>query len=666
MTSIEEKINELTFRINKHNENYYEKNSPVISDYEYDKLLKELIDIEEKYPEYRKQDSPTQRIGSDIITKFKQKSHRLEMKSLDNTYSKEEILNWYNKIHKIIPNEDIEFVIELKIDGLSVSMCYNNGVLDYALTRGNGKIGDDVTHNIKTIYEIPLQLKKTLFTKGFHEIRGEVYMKKSIFEKLNDERTEIGANPFANPRNAAAGSLKQLDANICKQRKLSIFCYSIGWTDAKIDSQISLLNELKKAGFIINENYKLCKNITEVIKQLDYFEELKNNLDYDIDGIVIKVNSFEQCAELGSTAKSPRYAIAYKYSADKAEAIIDSVDLQVGRTGIITPVANFKPPVSISGSIVSRATLHNFDYIDELDIKIKDTVLIKKAGEIIPKVTGVLNKKRTGNEISITRPEHCPVCNHTLHKFNEEIAIRCINPNCAAQIQERIFHFCSKKFGVDITIGDKTIEKLLKNKLISDMADLYFLTKEDILKINGFKDKSAGNLIKSIEKSKNSDFSKVLSGIGIPLVGPVTAQLISNEFINIDGLQEAGIDILTKIEGIGPLVAESIIKFFALEETAKIIKKFKETGLNLQTKKSDKKGPLKDLKFVITGKMPSGISRNDLSKIIIENGGETYDSISNSINYLISATKESNSNKFKKAIKLGIKIISEDDLNNMI
>jgi DNA ligase (NAD+) len=667
MTSIESKINELTSKINKHNYNYYVKNRPVISDYEYDKLLQELIKLEKEYPEYKQNNSPTERIGSDILKSFKQKPHQTQMKSLDNTYSKEEIIDWYNRIKKNLPDEIIEFIVELKIDGLSVSLCYKDGLLDYALTRGNGKIGDDVTQNIKTFYEIPLQITDTEFSKGFHEIRGEVYMKKNIFEKLNEERAEIGANAFANPRNAAAGSLKQLDSKICRQRKLTIFCYSIGWTDSKkIDSQQKLLDELKKSKLPVNENYKICKDINSVLESIDYFDKLRKELDYEIDGIVIKVNNFNQCEELGSTAKAPRYAIAYKFAADKTEAIIDTVDFQVGRTGIITPVANFKPAVSISGSMVARATLHNFDYIDELDIRVKDTVTVMKAGEIIPKVIDVKKDKRNDKQKKIERPDKCPVCSENLHNFKDEIAIRCINPNCPAQIRERINHFCSKKFGVGITIGDKTIDKLLNQKIISDIGDLYFLKKEDIIKIEGFKDKSAENLLKSIEKSKESGYEKYLSGIGIPLVGPVTASILATEFKNIEKLYDATIDELTVIDGIGPLVAESIKKFFELEKTKIIIKKLKDSGINLKVEKEGNTGKLKNLKFVITGKMPSGISRNNLSKIINENGGNTYDTISKNINYLIAASKETNSNKYKKANKLGINIITEDEFYEML
>lgn len=662
---MKKKIFELTEKIKKHNFLYYIKNEPIISDFEYDKLLNELLELENKYPQYKLPDSPTQRFGSDILKKFEQKEHRVQMKSLDNTYSKEEIISWYNKIKKLLPNDNIEFIVELKIDGASVSLCYNDGILDYALTRGNGKTGDVVTNNIKTIYEIPLKLKESELSTGFNEIRGEIFMKKSVFNLLNAERMEIGANAFANPRNAAAGSLKQLNADISRKRKLNIFCYSIGWNETKsVNSQKKLLEELEKSGLPLNKNYKICLNIEEVLKSIEDFEKIKDELDYEIDGLVIKVNDFNQCEELGFTAKSPRYAIAYKYAADKAEAIIESVDFQVGRTGIITPVANFKPSVSISGTMVSRATLHNFDYIDELDIRIKDTVLVEKAGEIIPKVVGVLKDKRNHDEVIICKPKNCPVCNGEVHKFNEEIAVRCINPNCPAQIKERIFHFCSKKFGVDIVIGIKTIQKLLNNKIISDLADLYFITKDDILKIDGFKDKSANNLLDSIETSKKASYSSILSGIGIPLVGPVTAQLLADEFNNIEKLNNSTIEELKDIEGIGPLVAESVKKFFSLDETKTIIEKLQKAGLKLEKEIISVEGPLKNLKFVITGKMPSGISRNDLSKLIKEKGGQTYDSMSKSIDYLIAATKDSTSSKFKKAEKLNIKIITETEFYN--
>lgn len=666
MKEIKEKIEKLIETINRHNYLYYVKNQPIISDAEYDKLLTDLIELENKYPQFKSVDSPTQRIGSDILSEFQQREHKSQMKSLENSYSSEDIIDWYNRIKKYLADEEIQFVVELKIDGAGISVCYQDGILVYGLTRGDGKKGDDVTNNIKTIFDIPLKLEGNILTKAFVEIRGEVYMKKSVYKKLNEEREKIGAQLFANPRNAAAGSLKQLDANICRKRRLNAFFYSIGYIENNIiNSQVQLLNEFKKAKLPVQDNFKLCNSIDDVIKSIEYYKNFKEQLDYEIDGLVIKVNEFKQWKKLGSTAKYPRFAIAYKYSAEKAEAIISSVDIQVGRTGILTPVANFSPAVHLSGTMVSRATLHNFDYIKELDIKINDTVLVEKAGEIIPKVVGVLKEKRTGIEKEIIIPRTCPECNNEIIKFQDEVAFRCINPKCPAQIKERITHYCSKNFGVNINIGYQTIDKLVEKKFINDIGDLYFLTYDQIMQIQGFKEKSTKKLLDSIKKSKSADFSAVLSGIGIPLVGTVTAELLTENFENIEALENATFEELTSIEGIGSLVAESIKRYFNLTETKNIINKLKKANVNLKSNKNKKSNKLENLVFVITGKLGSGMPRNEFIKIIKDNGGKVLSSITKEVNYLI-ASEKTNSTKFKKAEAAGIKVINEEEFYKLL
>ena len=666
-SEIKKYIEVLREKIEKHNELYYKKNQPIISDYEYDLLVKELKELEEKYPEFKDEISPTHTVGSDVLTEFIQRDHRQPMKSLDNTYSKEEVINWFNRIKKTITDEEINFVVELKIDGAGISITYENGKFVYALTRGDGKKGDDISHNIKTIKEIPLELNPlSKLSEGIVEIRGEVFMKKSVFNELNKERETIGEQLFANPRNAAAGSIKQLDSNICRHRKLNAYFYAIGFFEMNnIKSQKELLIELNKAGLPVQSNYKFCKNLDELLSAIDEFKEIKNKLDYEVDGLVIKVNDFEQQQKLGFTAKSPKFAIAYKYSTEKGIGKIHSIDFQVGRTGIITPVANFEPPIHLAGTNVTRATLHNFDYINELDIRINDYVYVEKAGEIIPKVIGVIKEKRTGIEKIVKPPAKCPDCNSEIIRFQDEVAYRCINPNCPAQIKERIVHFCSKNYGVNINIGPQTINKLYEKKFISDFADLYFLKFEQLLEIENFKEKSATNLLSSIEDSKNADFSDVLSGLGIPLVGKVTAELLANNFKNINNIMSAKEDEFLAIEGIGPVVAESIIKYFKQKEVQQIIEKLKKAGVNLSKEKKSKSGKLNGLIFVITGTLPSGRTRNELIKIIKENGGSVKSSITKDVNYLIAA-EPSTSTKYKKAEELGIKIISEKEFEEML
>ncbi|HPP88410.1 MAG TPA: NAD-dependent DNA ligase LigA, partial [bacterium] len=526
------------------------------------------------------------------------------------------------------------------------------------ITRGDGEYGDDITQNIKTIKSIPLKIEDDELSKLEFDVRGEVYMPKKIFSRLNDEREKEGLELFANPRNAAAGSLKQLDPKICAARKLDIFIHSSGYLENfEIQSHYDFLMRLKNIGFKINEHTKRFDTIREVIEYCKYWENRKHSLAYEIDGMVIKLDNLEYQKILGYTAKFPRWAIAYKFVPDRAQTKIKSVDMSVGRTGAITPVANFEPPVHLAGTIVKRATLHNEDYINELDIRLYDTVIVEKAGEIIPSVVAALKELRTGSERKIEFPKCCPVCGSIVMKFEGEAKYKCINPTCAAQVIRRIEYYCSKNFGVNISIGEKTIELLVNKNLIKNIADLYYLKIDDIVDLERFGKKSAENLINSIEQSKSAEFYKKIAGLGIEYIGPTAARLLTKYFNNIDELMNADIEKM----------AQSIVSFFKLDSVRKMIERMKQKNVKFENdRKIDSVAKLKDKIFVITGKLPSGRKRNELVDIIIKNGGAVASAINKTVDYLISGADESNSSKFKKAKELGIKIISETDFFELL
>ncbi|HPG29977.1 MAG TPA: NAD-dependent DNA ligase LigA [bacterium] len=665
--SIKIKIEELRDLIEYHNKKYYAEGKPEITDFEYDILLKELSVLEKKYPEFQSPDSPTQRVGNDMLEEFKTAIHKIQMKSLENTYSETDVKEWHNRLKKSIKSGNINFTVELKIDGLAVSAVYESGKFFQGITRGDGERGDDVTFNLKTVKSLPLKIANGFFSSLSFDVRGEVFMKKSVFEKINSERDAAGIEMFANPRNAASGSLKQLDPKICAERKLDIFIHSAGFMEKNLfKTHFEFLEEAKKSGFPVNPHTKKFPTISEVIEYCKYWENHKRELEYEIDGMVIKVDDFDLQKKLGYTSKFPRWAIAYKFEPEQAVSKIVSVEMSVGRTGAITPIANFEPPVHLAGTTVKRATLHNEDYIIEKDIKLYDKVIIEKAGEIIPAVAGVKFEERTGSEKKIEFPKLCPVCSSPVVKFEDEAKYKCINPECKEQIIRKIEHYCSKTFGVDICIGEKTIELLVNNKLVSNIADLYYLNSGQLIELERFGKKSAENLIDSIEKSKSAEFYKKISGFGINFTGPSIAKLLIKYFKNIDELICAKFEDLLEIDGLGSKIAGSIIKFFHLHQVLNMIERLKNKNVVLENKNLNLRSVLNGKSFVITGKLPSGRKRNELGDIIFKNGGNVLSSVSNETDFLISGEEESKSSKFKKAQELGIKIISEEDFFRML
>ncbi|RLD63222.1 MAG: DNA ligase (NAD(+)) LigA [Bacteroidetes bacterium] len=662
---IQNRINYLRKELNQHNYNYYVKSQPTVSDYDYDMLINELIMLEKENPEFFDANSPSQRVGNDINVEFKQIKHKYQMLSLGNTYSKQEIIDFDNRVRKIIGN-NFEYVCELKFDGTSISLTYINGKLHHAVTRGDGVMGDDVTSNVKTIKSIPLQLHGDDYP-GELEARGEIIIPLKAFKRLNEERIEIGEAPFANPRNAASGSLKIQNSSIVAKRPLDCYLYYILGKNLKFDNHYDNLQYAKKWGLKISENYKLCKNIDEIIEFIEYWDKERKNLDYDIDGIVLKVNSIEQQNVLGYTAKSPRWAIAYKFKAERVATKLYSIDYQVGRTGVITPVANLEP-VQLGGTIVKRASLHNADIIKKLDIRINDIVFVEKGGEIIPKIVGVDLSRREANSKPLVYIDKCPECGTVLKKNEGEANHFCPNEfACPPQIKGKIEHFISRKAMNIDSLGQETIDLLFKNNLINNVADLYDLTIEQIIPLERMGQKSASNIIKSIEESKNVPFQKVIYALGIRFVGETVAKTLAKNFNSIDAIENSNLEQLIAVDEIGEKIAESIITFFKNENNRNLVERLKNKGLQFeiseeeQNKSSDK---LAGLSIIISGSFKNH-SRDELKLLIEENGGKNVSSISKNTNYLLAGDKIGPS-KLAKVEKLGIPIISEDDFIEMI
>ncbi|MDK2885876.1 MAG: ligase [Thermosipho sp. (in: thermotogales)] len=657
---IKKEIEKLRKEIEYHNYRYYILADPVISDDEYDKLMKRLIELEEKYPEFKSPDSPTQKVGGGLISGFRSVPHSKPMLSLDNTYNEEEIKEFDKRVKKILNVSEVEYVCELKIDGVSVALRYNEGSLVMALSRGNGIEGDDITENVKKIKSIPLRLFKPLTI----EVRGEIFMPVEEFEKYNIQREEEGLPPFANPRNAAAGTLRQLDSSIVAKRNLDSFIYYIVDPEKyNIKTQWEALNFLKELGLKVNPLSKLCNNIDCVI---DYWKEMINQrtkLGYWVDGVVVKVNKFDYYSILGETAKSPRWAIAFKFPAIKAKTRLIDIELNVGRTGTITPVAILEP-VNLEGTVVKRASLHNFDYIKEKDIKIGDYVYVEKAGGIIPQVVSVIKEMRNGTEKDILPPEKCPVCGGPVGKLNEgEVALRCLNPHCPQKLKRHLEIFVSRS-AFDISgLGEKFIDKFVEAKIINDIGDIFYLTPFDLAQISGMGPKMIANILEQIEKAKKTPFHRVIVGLGIPMVGEKTAKILAEHFKNIDNLSKATFEELTSIEGIGPEVARSIIEYFKNEKTKEIIEKLKKAGVNLEYKETKKSDKLKGLTFVITGSLKN-YTREEAKEIIEQLGGKVASTVSSKTDYLI--VGENPGSKLEKAKQLGVKIINEEEFEKLI
>nr|WP_296970791.1 NAD-dependent DNA ligase LigA [Tepidanaerobacter sp. EBM-38] len=660
----ENRIKELRELIDYHNYRYYVLDNPEITDAEYDKLMRELISLESQFPQLITPDSPSQRVGGEPLEAFKKVTHREPMISLADAFSEEELRDFNRRVTENVGNQ-VEYVVELKIDGLAVSLTYENGLLVTAATRGDGVVGEDVTQNVKTIKSVPLRLNvQKDKIPMIIEVRGEIYLSKEGFKKLNEEREEMGLPTFANPRNAAAGSIRQLDSKITAKRPLSTFMYALGYVEGiEFNTHLEVLEFYKACGFKVNPHIKSFNNFDDVIDYCMSWKEKRHSLPYEIDGIVIKVNSLHFQKILGSTAKTPRWAIAYKFPAEQKISVIEDIVVSVGRTGVLTPNAVLTP-VQIAGSTVSRATLHNEDYIKGKDIHIGDSVIVQKAGDIIPEVVAVVKEKRTGNEKEFKMPHRCPECGSEVIRLPGEVAYRCTGVSCPAQIRRRIIHFASRD-AMDIRgLGPAIVSLLLSANLIKDVSDIYFLKKEALIPLERMGEKSANNLIKAIENSKKQPLNRLVYALGIPLIGSKASLTLAQEFKSMDRLQNATYEELIKIPEIGDKMAESIIAFFKQEQTKALITRLKEAGVNmLYAKEEIGPKPLENLTFVLTGALEK-YSRSKAQELIENLGGKVTGSVSKKTDYVV-VGKDPGS-KYNKALELGVKILDEQQFEEMI
>ncbi|MBR1968753.1 MAG: NAD-dependent DNA ligase LigA [Clostridia bacterium] len=651
-------IEELRKLINYHSELYYTHDTPEIDDFEYDKLMRELKRMEAENPELITPDSPTQRVGGKILEGFEKVTHAVKMESLNDVFDKEEVLDFGRKTEENL-GEKAEYVTELKIDGLSVSLEYKDGYFFRGSTRGDGVVGEDVTENLKTIRTIPLKLNE----KVDIEVRGEVFMPHESFIKLNEEQEALELKPFKNPRNAAAGSLRQLDSSVAAQRKLDIYVFNIQVTDNKdLKTHKEALDYLAYLGFKTIPVKNVFNTIEEAFSEVERIGENRANLDFDIDGAVIKVNSLRQREMLGSTEKCPKWAVAYKYPPEEKETKLIDIVIQVGRTGVLTPNAVLES-VRLAGTTVSRATLHNEDFIREKDIRIGDTVIVRKAGDIIPEVVGVVKEKRSGNEKEYEMPAACPVCGAKVYREEGEAAIRCTSGECPAQLTRNIIHFASRD-AMDIEgLGPAVVTKLLEEGLIKSSSDLYSLTTDDISALDKMGEKSADNLIKAIEKSRENDLSKLIFALGIRHVGSRNAKILASHFETLDALMNANVEEIAAVNEIGNVIAESIVQFFSEPQNIDIVNKLREKGVNFECREKSKGGIFEGKTFVLTGTLPT-YTRSDAAKLIEERGGKVSSSVSKKTDYVLAGSEAGS--KLTKAQDLGVIIISEEEFNSML
>ncbi|WP_026706398.1 NAD-dependent DNA ligase LigA [Flavobacterium soli] len=662
---IQETIQSLREELNLHNHNYYVLDNPTISDYDFDIKLKELQDLENKHPEFFDENSPTQRVGGMITKNFQTITHKNRMYSLDNSYSKEDVLDWEKRIQKMLGDVPLEYTCELKYDGASISMTYEHGKLKRAVTRGDGFQGDEVTNNIKTIRSVPLQLKGD-FPDSF-EIRGEIILPLEGFAKMNQELIESGETPYSNPRNTASGSLKLQDSAEVARRPLDCLLYTFIGNDVKFATHFESLEKARSFGFKVPKEAKLVKSIDEVFEFIDYWNVHRHDLPYETDGVVVKVNNLYYQDELGYTAKSPRWAVAYKFKAEQVSTKLNSISYQVGRTGAITPVANLQP-VQLAGTIVKRASLHNADQIEKLDIRVGDEVFVEKGGEIIPKIIGVDFTKRSLDLLPTVYITSCPECQAELIRKEGEAQHYCPNfYGCPPQIIGRIQHYISRK-AMDIEgLGGETVALLFNNDLVHNYADLYDLTVEQVIPLERMAQKSAENLVNGIEKSKEVPFERVLFALGIRYVGETVAKKLAKHYQNIDNLKNASLMDLILVDEIGERIAQSVIEFFENTENQIIIQRLKDYGVQLETKtvfNPDATDKLVGKTFVVSGVFAK-FSRDDLKKAIEDNGGKVGSSISAKTDYVIAGDNMGPA-KLEKATKLNVSIISEDDFIAML
>ena len=658
---VKQRVHELRKLLEKANEAYYQEARPFISDKEFDEYLKELEQLEKKYG-LDDPGSPTRRVGGEPSSDFDTVEHPVPLLSLDNTYNEEELKDFDRRVTKILDHTDFQYLAELKFDGASIRLRYENGELALAATRGDGERGDDITRNVKTIRDIPLRLKGSY--PDIVEVRGEAYMEREAFVKMNEYREEQGLSVFANPRNSTAGSLKMQDPREVARRPIRYFAFDLLFDTYEGDfTQFKKMELLKEFGLPVSEHYALCENIEEVLKVIDQWRELRDDLPYETDGVVVKVNAHHLREELGSTSKAPRWAIAYEFAAEQAATTIEGITLQVGRLGKITPVAELKP-VELAGTTVKRASLHNEDEIHRKDIRVGDRVIIEKAGEIIPQVISVVNPDRADRNSKFEMPSFCPACGEELVKLGDEVAWRCINHECPPQIRIRIEHFASRD-AMDIEgLGEAVVDQLVTENLIKTYADLYELTKEQLIPLERMGDKSAQNLIGAIEQSKDQSLDRVIYGLGIRFVGKTVARDLATALGSMDELVSATEEELTAIDSIGPKIAESVAAFFAKSHNIHIVETLRSHGLTFEMEEQEGASSLLEgKKFVLTGSLPN-FTRKDATELIRKHGGNTSSSVSSKTDYLLAG--ESAGSKYDKAMELGIPILDEGRFLEMI
>lgn len=655
---MKERYDELIKLIEKANYDYYTLDNPTVTDREYDNWMSELLDIEERHPEIKRKDSPSEKIGGEVISEFKKVEHKIGMFSISDVFNESEIVAFDERIRKEFPNPS--YVCELKIDGLAVSLQYEKGILKRAATRGNGLVGEDITHNVKTIGTIPLRLNKPVDI----EVRGEIYMPLKAFNELNEKRLKNGEPIFQNPRNAAAGSIRQLDSSVAKSRKLDAFLYHVPETDKK--THYEALMELKELGFIVNPNIRLVKNIDEILDYINEWTTRRGELPYDIDGIVIKVNDIHMQRELGFTAKYPRWVIAYKFPAEDVKTRLTDIVCTVGRTGQITPNAVFDP-VKVMGSTIRRATLHNGDYINSKNLKIGDNIFVHKAGDVIPEVVGPCLEDRTGNEREFVMPDKCPICGASLVLTESGIDLKCPNDLCPARNIESLIHFCDRKAMNIEGLGERIIEDFYNMKFITSIIDIYNIKdrKEELIELEGFGDKSVNKLLDNIEKSKQNSLEKLLFAIGISGIGEKNAKILAKKFMNIDNLMNASLEDLTNISDVGPILANSIYNFFKDADNIKLINDLKNIGMNMnylgaQIKENEE---LLNKRIVVTGTLKK-YTRDEIQNLIELNGGLWSTSVTKKTYAVI--VGENPGSKYDKAKELNIPIWTEEDFDKVI
>lgn len=660
---IRERVEKLREEIRRYDYYYYVLNQPLISDAEYDRLFRELQELERRYPELVTPDSPTQRVGAPPAEEFAPVEHAIPMLSLQNCFNDEELEEWDDRVRRLLGGEPVEYVCEPKLDGLSVELVYVDGVFTVGSTRGDGRVGEDVTRNLRTIKQVPLRLfPLDGKVPRLLEARGEVYMEKEAFRRLNEERERAGEPLFANPRNAAAGSLRQLDPNVTASRPLKIFFYAMGRAEGiEIRSQVELLTTFPKLGLPVNPLWKLCKTLDEVKAFYRELLGMRHELPYEADGMVVKVNDFRQREILGEVSRAPRWAIAYKFPAEEATTRVLDIIVQVGRTGALTPVAILEP-VEVSGATVSRATLHNEDEIRRKDVRIGDWVIVRRAGEVIPEVVKSIPERRTGQEREFRMPERCPACGGPVVRPPGEVAYRCENLSCPARIKESIRHFASRR-AMDIEgLGEKLVDKLVETGLVRKLSDIYRLKKEDLVNLERMGEKSAQNLLEQIERSKNAGLARLIFALGIRYVGEHLAEVLAEHFPSLEALSKADYYELIQIPEIGPRIAQSIVDFFKNEENRKLIQELKELGVKTEAEKP-KEGPLSGKTFVFTGTL-SAFTREEARRLVESLGGRVASGVSRKVDYVVVGADPGE--KLRKAQELGITILTEEEFRRLV